>query len=270
MKKYLNIAALLIVILNVSACARVFGNLRRDLNDDQAAQIPTEGGRYPAGYLEEEPEWSTPAHLDRSPASHSEGTDQEEGDHKSFGMPTRELPVTTGSVRRATRNDFVDRSQDSGSLWSSSGESNFFFSKNRARSPGDVLEITIESEMLRDIQAEVRRTLTHDEVDHELNLLESARAKRSEKDAAEGAETPLRLENVDWASVIPVKTGDSFLVEVLERHQNGNYKIRGSKRVPYRNAMKLMNLIGVVRGADISDEKTPSGKIYEYRLEVVR
>ena len=59
--------------------------------------------------------------------------------------------------------------------------------------------------------------------------------------------------------------------EIVERYPNGNYKIRGTKRIPYRNGARMVNLIGIVRGTDITEEDTiASGKLYEYRLEVIR
>jgi flagellar basal body L-ring protein FlgH len=167
-------------------------------------------------------------------------------------------------------------------LWASNGESNFFFSKNRSRSPGDIVTITIEDEMLRDIQAEVKRTLTGAERRRELDLLEAKYAQGSAK-ASGGAsqdqikttaaapEAPdLSFGAVDVSSVVSVKASDNFLAEIVERFPNGNYKIKGSKRVPYRNTTKLMTLVGIVRGNDLGDEKVPSGKIYEYRLQIVR
>jgi flagellar basal body L-ring protein FlgH len=62
------------------------------------------------------------------------------------------------------------------------------------------------------------------------------------------------------------------MAEIIERYPNGNYKIRGTKRVLYKNGTpRLVNLVGVVRGSDIAEDDTvPSGKLYEYRLEAVR
>jgi flagellar basal body L-ring protein FlgH len=193
--------------------------------------------------------------------------------------------------KRFTRADFVDQAQESGSLWSSGGESNFFFSKNRARSPGDIISIKIEGEMLRDIASEVKRTLTRNERERELDLLE---ARTQRQPAASASATPAPAGNapaqdqvatsaaapetsetgfsaVDVTGSLGLKAGDTLLAEIAERFPNGNYKVRGMKRVPYRNSTKLISFTGVVRGNDLAgEEPVPSGKIYEYRLQTVQ
>jgi flagellar basal body L-ring protein FlgH len=276
----------------------MLGQLRADLNDDQASYAPTVGGAYPErGYLDEDRYAPAPGHYDRSPAAvrsarnedtWSDARDDREGSQQSMdGQEPRSDEAerqAPRSPKRATRNDFIDQTQDSGSLWASNGESNFFFSKNRSRSPGDIVTITIEDEMLRDIQAEVKRTLTGAERRRELDLLEAKYAQGATKasgssggnqdqlkSSAAAPEAPdLSFGAVDVGPVVSVKAGDSFLAEIVERFPNGNYKIKGSKRVPYRNTTKLMTIVGIVRGNDLGDEKVPSGKIYEYRLQVVR
>jgi flagellar basal body L-ring protein FlgH len=287
--------ALAAAVLMFSGCAQMLGQLRADLNDDQGSYRPTVGGAYPeGGYLDDDRYGAAPGHYDRSPAAMRSSRNEDAwSDERDDGDGSRSAEMEPNSpedeerprpreARRATRNDFIDQAQDSGSLWASNSESNFFFSKNRARSPGDIVTITIEEEMLRDIQAEVKRTLTGAERRRELDLLESKYAQGSGAGTAGGNQDQIKTSAaapvspdlsfgaVDVSSVVGVKAGDSFLAEIIERYPNGNYKIRGSKRVPYRNTTKLMSLVGIVRGNDLGDEKVPSGKIYEYRLQTAR
>ena len=295
MKTSLRFIAILSALVFFSGCARLLGSLRPDLNDDPAAWGPTSGGMYPeGGYLDIAA--GTPAHYDRSPASLRAAGEESSwstpvAPREAFGGPARDVPEQPevgddrlpATPRRATRNDFVDQSQDTGSLWASNGETNFFFSKNRARSPGDIITITIEDEMLRDIRAEVKRTMTTSERRRELELLEDQNDRAVARAEASGAgsdrvqmasaapeEADLTFAGVDVSSVVGVKAGDTFLAEIAERYPNGNYRIRGSRRIPYRNTTKLMTLVGIVRGNDLGEEKITSGRIYEYRLQVVR
>ena len=48
---------------------------------------------------------------------------------------------------RANRSDFIDDSSNEGSLWGSSGQTNYYFTKNKIRNLGDLLTLTIEQEM---------------------------------------------------------------------------------------------------------------------------
>lgn len=303
-------------LLFTSGCAQLMGGLRRDLDDGYVADPrPTRGGLL-ADFAEAD-EYAQPAQRgrDRSPASETTPTSwisrmggglasrdpasdsrgrmqqplqpDDEQDADAQEAPARRQEPSLS--RRATRSDFVDGAEDAGSLWSTGGQTNFFFSKNRTRQPGDLVTITIEADMIRDIAAEVKRSLRPEEREQEIALLEkSGAAAKAGKQAAAPAgdvktdevkkssaspdqEGKLSFAQVDLQEAIGVKAGETFLAEVVERFPNGNYKIRGTKRLPFRGATRLMTLVGVVRGNDLSDDdKVNSGKLYEYRLEAVR
>ena len=68
-----------------------------------------------------------------------------------------------------------------------------------------------------------------------------------------------------------LETGEKMLGEVVERYQNGNYKVRAVKRFPYRGKMRLATLIGVILPKDIDENNMiKSGNFYEYRVNVFR
>jgi len=230
----------------------------------------------------------------RNPAGKSLETGSTEGSWDGSSDDSGEGARQPAPVaRRATRGDFVDGAEDAGSLWSTGGQTNFFFSKNRTRTSGDLITITIEADMLRDLASEVKRSLRPDEREQEIALLEKSASPKAaaaaggdaQADAKAGAKTDevkkssaapdpdgkYSFSQVDLQNAIGVKAGDTFLAEVVERFPNGNYKIRGTKRLPYRGGSRLMTLVGVVRGNDLSDDdKVTSGKLYEYPLEAVR
>jgi len=222
---------------------------------------------------------------------------------------TPNLPPPTRRMykngNRATRADFIDESPNEGSLWASDGQTNYYFTKNKVRGVGDIITINIEDGMIRDLGLEIRHTLNERERDVEMALAEDrAKARaggasaapangqksdavassaaapnrtpasgQSANDATANAEAPKVLpSDVDVSKSLEVKPGDTMMAEIIERYPNGNYKIRGTKKVIYKNgAPRLVNLVGVVRGSDIAEDDTvPSGKLYEYRLEAVR
>ena len=298
---------LALALLPALGCSQLMRGLRPDLDDGYVAEREPIRGGLLADYPEYAAQGRGPR---RGVASERDGPNwvsrmgpeqgqgemrtraatpaAESGQEEDLAVPETQQP------RRITRDDFVDGAEDSGSLWSTNGQTNFFFSKNKTRSAGDLLNITIEGDLLRDLAAEVKRTLSAEERQNELALLAAAPraasgggkgAAKSGPDAkgdsksdtikqsaaAPDEEGRFSMAQVDLSEAIGVKAGDQFLVEVVERFSNGNYKIRGTKRLSYRGTTKLMTLIGVVRGADLSDDdKVNSGKLYEYRLEVVR
>jgi flagellar L-ring protein precursor FlgH len=322
-------------LLLLSGCSSITGMLRPDL-DDSAATEPqdqaTRGGLWAErGMLDEEPgsmapeSYGTVGHHDRSPAEynyHGRGRSPWiSGDQKDINerdrlrgrlaegeeLPSyRNNPQVLPPVRRqykngmrATRADFVDETPNEGSLWASDGQTNYYFTKNRVRGMGDIITITIEDPMVKDIGIEVTRTLSQQEKGIELAIAQEKLRQKATGGAAAGDRTPAAqaapargqqpeaegekkeakevevpratMADVDITQALGVKPGDTFMSEIVQRYPNGNYKVRGTKRIPYRGGSKLVSLLGVVKGTDITDEENvTSGKLYEYRVEVLQ
>jgi len=210
---------------------------------------------------------------------------------------------------RATRADFIDESPNEGSLWAPQGQTNYFFVKNKVRSPGDILQITVEADLVRDVGLEVKRSLNAKEKQAELKIAQekiraktmeafrvksaatTAKAEAAAKDkAAKASRSPAQalvtveeeeeeptipqatMNDVDISGVVEIKEKDIIMAEIVERFPNGNYKIRGTKRVIYKNGSpRLVSVLGVARAADISeDDVINSGKLYEYEIEAAQ
>jgi hypothetical protein len=77
-----------------------------------------------------------------------------------------------------TRDDFIDQSQDEGSLWASSGQTNYYFTKNKVRNVGDVIILTLEANIFKDIGNEIKRTLTPREKQNEVNTVQDIYRKK--------------------------------------------------------------------------------------------
>lgn len=249
-------------------------------------------------------------HSERNPASvplNGEGTSDGAEDPESQGQPTYSSssymdPPTRRFYKngaRATRSDFVDDSGSDGSLWASDGQTNYYFTKNKVRGVGDILSISVEKEFHKDAMTELTRTLNQRERDFELELAQerikqggssssdqvgssAASPERTPANAAptdkekdnKGSEDKTRVAtwaDIDVAKSTSFKAGDTVMSEIIERYPNGNYKVRGTKRIPYRNGYRNLAVTAIVKGSDLGDEDSiPSGKLYEYRLEVMR
>ena len=197
-----------------------------------------------------------------------------------------------GSSRRATGADFIDDSQHEGSLWASNGQTNYYFTKNKVRSIGDLISISMNDDMIRDIAAEIKRTLSPKEREFEIALLQEARIKaanevqskitddekntnnsgKSKTVSTENKVDLLNLTTPDITRSLEIKPGETIIAEILERYPNGNYKVRGRKKIIYKNGRhRMITLLAVAKGADISDDDAiGSNKLYEYRLEAMR
>jgi flagellar basal body L-ring protein FlgH len=337
--------------LSSAGCGKFLGNLRQDLDDgDHYAGEPVSGGLYPEhGFLSREyseggpyaDRYAAVGHSERSPASMGRGGDVDqdswisrdqasanardryrgvEPDEEDDGAHAGYRPVMPPPVKRlykngarATRQDFVDESPNEGSLWASDGQTNYYFTKNKIRGVGDIVTVSMEAAMVKDVGLEVRRSLTQREREAELILAQnrlnaktfglpdpdapadpnapkdtlatsqaSARAPAAAKDA-NGKDIPVEakepkeppqasLADIDTSRSLEVKAGDTLLAEIVDRYPNGNYKIRGVKKVPYKVGQpRLITVVGIARSADIGEDDTiASGKLYEYRLEATR
>lgn len=201
---------------------------------------------------------------------------------------------------RATKQDFIDDSKQEGSLWAADGQNNYYFSKNKIRGVGDIITINAENDFVRDIGNEILRTLTPEEKEMELDEAQARLDKEAQGDTASGSSTDrstaskskdkkdtkkkdskssdepresrdATLADVDMMKSINIKPDDTVMAEIVERFPNGNYKVRGTKKVLYRGSTRIVNVMAIAKGSEISeDDVVKSGKLYEYRLEARR
>lgn len=314
-------AALLFSIGGLSGCSSLVGGLRPDLNDQyRYEQSPTTGGRFTEAELLDDGSERSDSERDvaregrmggqgswlqsgeddrvalRRPMSEQEY--DEEGNAKLATRPVMQKKYKQGN--RATRADFVDDARDDGSLWTSEGQTNYFLTKNQIKSEGDLVTVLTDDEFMKDVAAELKRTLSPEEREMELEVAQErmrrrtlglpedanaggdqvasaqAAANRAPASADSDPRKAIDIPTVSWNDVdlrksMEFKTGDPVMMEVIERYPNGNYKLRGLKKVRLHGQTKMVSVIAIAKSSDISNEETiNSGKLYEYRLEAVR
>jgi hypothetical protein len=57
-------------------------------------------------------------------------------------------------------------------LWASSGQTNYYFTKNKVRAPGDLITLGIENDLYRDIGIEIKKTLSPSEKAKEVGIIQ--------------------------------------------------------------------------------------------------
>ncbi len=310
--------------VTLGGCSRLLGNLRKDVDESEWADAPTVGGRWAErGMLASEEYSQYSSYADRAPAgldaingaqnrgqgwvSEAQREANRRDLYRGMDLDPEDIPAVTYSQvqnfappvkrayqngQRATRADFTDDAGADGSLWAGDGQSNFFFSKNKVRTVGDIITVTAEDGLIKDMGYEIRRTLTPPEREQELKLAETRLREKSSSDKLKTSsaapadpkakgdakkeevteEREVTYADIDVAQSLEVKSGDTLMGEILERYPNGNYKVRAVKKVVYKNGPpRMVSLLGIVKGSDITEEDTvTSGKLYEYRLEASR
>ncbi len=299
-------AAILFAISMLSGCSQLMGGLRPDLNDEYRYETePTSGGRMSeaslldeghssgasAGKMGGQGTWIQPGEEERTAMRRPSNEVDSEDQVKLAARPVLQKKYKNGN--RATRADFVDDARDDGSLWTSEGQTNYFLTKNQIKSDGDLVTVISDEDFVKDIAAEIKRTLSPDERESELEVAQerargsakgdqvaSTQASASRSPASTDANANPKKEpevpTVAWADVdlrksIEMKATDPVMMEVVERYPNGNYKLRGLKRVRFHGQTKMISVMAIAKNSDITpDETINSGKLYEYRIEAVR
>ncbi|MEO5971324.1 MAG: flagellar basal body L-ring protein FlgH [Bdellovibrionia bacterium] len=108
--------------------------------------------------------------------------------------------------KRVTREDFIDHSQEEGSLWASSGQTNYYFTKNKVRSAGDIVTVKIENDLYRGINAEIKKSLSPDE---KMNELMEAKELLREKLLKLTDTTGTSKDRLSTSAASPEKPGES-------------------------------------------------------------
>jgi hypothetical protein len=192
---------------------------------------------------------------------------------------------------RATRADFYDNAPSDGSLWANENDGNYFFTKGKVHAVGDIVSVKLDDNFIRQIAEEVKKSLTPAEQEVEMALyLKNTAGARNDEDlkayrnvasedlaSTEAEEVKLKMERavrwsqVDLSKAIGLAPAEELRAEIVDRYQNGNFKIRAVKRVLYRGSSKAISLVAVAPVADF-DEKDliNSGKLYEYKIKVAR
>jgi flagellar basal body L-ring protein FlgH len=192
---------------------------------------------------------------------------------------------------RATRGDFQDNLPGDGSLWANGNDANHFFTKGKVRAPGDIVSVKLDDGFIRQVAEEVKKTLSPAEqaVEMALHMKNSELAKddqdlkayrnvasddlRSEEaqEVKGRMERAVRWSQVDLSKAIALNPNEELRAEIIDRYQNGNFKIRALKRVLYRGHSKTLSLVAVAPAADLDDKDTiQAGKLYEYQVRVAR
>ena len=318
---------MVIVLSSSSSCSKFLNGMHQDSNEESDSAMDSSNDAFSSRFANSEkndPSQDKANYQNNQNVQRMGGLSADRSGSFEKEDPSRFTSTTLPNVRPdnkrlyrngsrpATRDDFVDQSQDEGSLWASSGQTNYYFTKNKVRGPGDLLTINLEKELYREVGSEIKRTLNPREKANEIGILQdqyrmrffSEMARRDslktsaaspDKAASPAVQinptpTPtatsgsvsnttevmlpnkkFTLMDVDIYSTLELKEGDTMVGEVLERYPNGNYKIRGMKKIPYKRGLaRMVSVVGVVKGTDINDETdtVASGKMYEYRIEI--
>lgn len=250
MRKF-SLFLLIVVSFSLTSCGWVKG-LRRDLEDDDSARDVAEEIDY---YKRPENRFAPPPPANVGDARIAE----------IAGTPLDLSGVRAKNMRVKAENFAAEAVKNENSLWNDEGQSNFLFSRNRTKLPGDLVTVTIDDRLRRDMVDSVRKLLPPEYRDADIRvpgLTKNGDARSPAGDAPTAAAATTN------AGPTPE---DLLTAEVVERFPNGNLRIRGVKRVPFKRQTRNIEVSAIVRGTDIDErDMIDASKFYEHKVELYR
>lgn len=245
MKRYTAFMCFLFCVMQVAGCGWM-RSLRQEVEDDESVQ------RTPASNFD----YRDPRNrlLPPPPLNASDGRE----------APIAGTPVDLSGIRaktgRVTKQNFIDESmKNENSLWIDDGQANYLFSRNKLKSPGDLVTIVVEDGLRKDMVREVKTILPPEYRDQEIRVPGITK----ETSAAEPGREP--------ASGGALTSEDLMTAEVLERYQNGNLRIRGVKRIPFKRSVRNIEVVAIVKGTEVNEsDQVKSSRFFEHRVELYR
>ena len=206
-------------------------------------------------------------HQDESSRDQSDLSKSVDSESSSARDPLNvgKLPYQKGL--RATREDFVDDSQDEGSLWASSGQTNYYFTKNRVKNPGELITVTVEPDLYRDICLEIRSHLMRIERDLEVSeLKEQMRVKLAHPSENEtmnpSAMTPERALSQSGSSPSPASTPSTSPIAKTSANSI-SYTPRSPEEIERLVSQISISDVNIQPSLDLKSGDSLSGEIIE-------
>lgn len=269
-KTFLIRLTILALVVGSSGCGWI-QSLRKDVEDDD---VPSSRG------VDRQFNYNDPANRSLPPPP-ATVTDQAEA---SISGTAVDLSGTRARSGRVTKQDFINESmKNENSLWNEDGQNNYLFARNKLKAPGDLVTVVIEDHLRHDMVNEVKKVLPPEYQDQDIVVpgLTKETPQTAAADAPPGAAAgrgPAGAAAAPGAPPAPTAATagglapeDILTAEVLERYPNGNVRIRGVKRVPFKRSVRNIEVIAILKGADIGEnDQVPSSKFFEQHVEIYR
>ncbi len=201
----------------------------------------------------------------------------------SFRGEAVDLSGVRAKENRVTKKDFEAMgARNENSLWKGDGQTNYFFSVNQTKVPGDLVTVDVDPSLRSDMERELKRIIDRDDLDKGVDIqgfgkiggtasgaVATAAQKPPGDDTTATAATPATPEVARTPASDAAAEKVSYIGEVVQVFPNGNLLVRGVKRFPYDGKTRMMEVTSIVKGSDVSeDNKVNSSKFYEYKAEI--
>lgn len=186
------------------------------------------------------------------------------------GTPLDLSGVRAKNIRVTAKDFFAENERNENSLWTEDGQANYLFARNKLKAPGDLVSIVIEDRLRNDMVNSIKKLLPPEYRDQDIQVPGLIKTTASPENRAPAATGQADAAAAPVAAKEP-SADDLLTAEVLERYPNGNLRIRGVKRIPFRNTVRNIEVVAIIKGNEIDErDMIASSKFYEHRVELYR
>lgn len=190
--------------------------------------------------------------------------------------------------KRMTRSRMEEESElqsNAGSLWVMEGQTSYMFAQNKMRREGDATNIKLEGMAMKQVETkanniktllkeieeeEKRRKAEENGTAQPLATKEGEKPQDGTREPAAAAAAPKPVaaekpkeEKLDLSDV------QSIPSKIVERMQDGNYRIKGSQPFIIEKKEYKVIVSGTIKPEDFSDEGISSAKLLDPQYDVV-
>ncbi|MBI3543436.1 MAG: flagellar basal body L-ring protein FlgH [Deltaproteobacteria bacterium] len=171
---------------------------------------------------------------------------------------------------RVTAAEFMaENTKNENSLWAEDGQTNYLFARNKLKAPGDLVTVQIEDGLRKDMVNTVKNLLPPEYRDQDIRVPGLTKDKPADRGLASAPAATPPADGTTPSTDLAAE--DMLTAEVLERYPNGNVRVRGIKRVPFKRQVRNIEVVAIVKGADIGEQDVvKSSKFFDQHVEIYR
>jgi len=253
---------LIVLLFAVSSCSSYINALYRDLDQ----------GQKKTSYRRHSPR-SAHDKFDQFRNAQQHSLPKRSRDTISTSQKSRYLPKTKrryvpeSQVKRRFKADDLNDNQNVESLWAGENKSDYLFTLNDKKKPGDIILVNVFTKLKNEITLELKKSFKERRRPAPKKPPEAGGAQVAPVAGAEGATPAAEEEAAQGAD----KIHDRISTVIIEEISDDHVLLRGQKFLLYKNKKRLIELQALVSRKDITDDDAiNSPKILESNISILR
>jgi flagellar L-ring protein FlgH len=178
--------------------------------------------------------------------------------------PSIKRKYESANVKKRKNDYDVFNNTKDGSLWTGTGQNNYFFSRNNEKNIGDIIIIQVEKGLRSMIAEELKRKLSMPKITKKSKT-------KSDKDSEKPEEKTEAKKPNNKKATNKAQVFDNISSVVIEKINNEHYLLRGKKEVLFKNVKHLIEIQGLISKKLINnDDRILSSNLIEKYVRLIK